>query len=88
MTENVVTVVSLQTRLNVFIPKISKLSVRRSRRYSSGTRVGSFPNKETKVSAQWKAMMANLDDVLARTGTVTILYHCFGGVLPLCFVRS
>ena len=48
-----------------------------------------FQTKKQKFLHMWKAMMANLDDLLAsKTGKVTILYLCFGGVLPLCVAQS
>ena len=40
-----------------------------------------FQAKKQEFLDIWKAMMADLDEVLAsKTGKVTILYHCFGGV--------
>lgn len=40
-----------------------------------------FQTKKQEFLDIWKAMMADLDEVLAnKTEKVTILYHCFGGV--------
>ena len=49
----------------------------------TGVQPGSpeFQAKKQEFLDIWKAMMADLDEVLAgKTGKVTILYHCFGGV--------